>query len=113
MQAAPVVQAVRTVEAAPVVHAVRTVEAAPVVQAVRTVAASPYEQVEEVQEEVIDENPQYSFGYSVADARSGDSKTREETRDGDYVSGSYSVADPDGRVRRVEYTADGKNGFQV
>ncbi len=61
--------------------------------------------VEEVQAEVSDPNPQYNFGYSVADSITGDSKTREETRDGDVVTGSYTVADPDGRIRRVTYTA--------
>jgi hypothetical protein len=61
--------------------------------------------VEEFQAEVSDPNPQYNFGYSVADSITGDSKTREETRDGDVVTGSYTVADPDGRIRRVTYTA--------
>ena len=61
--------------------------------------------VEEVQAETVDPNPQYNFGYSVADTITGDSKTREEHRDGDVVTGSYTVADPDGRIRRVTYTA--------
>jgi hypothetical protein len=54
-----------------------------------------------------------TIGYSVSDAKTGDSKTREETRDGDVVTGSYSVADPDGRIRRVTYTADAENGFNA
>ena len=29
------------------------------------------------------------------------------------VTGSYTVADPDGRVRRVTYTADAVNGFNA
>jgi hypothetical protein len=41
----------------------------------------------------------------VADALTGDSKSREEKRDGDVVTGSYTVADPDGRIRHVTYTA--------
>ena len=56
---------------------------------------------------------QYRFGYSVADTTTGDSKVREEERDGDVVRGSYSVADPDGRIRTVTYTADALNGFQA
>jgi len=56
---------------------------------------------------------QYKFGYSVADSTTGDSKTREEERDGDVVRGSYSVADADGRIRTVTYTADAVNGFQA
>lgn len=55
----------------------------------------------------------YNFGYSVSDLVSGDAKTRQESRDGDKVTGSYSVADPDGRVRTVTYTADSVNGFQA
>ena len=58
-----------------------------------------------------DLNPQYNFGYSVADTLTGDAKTREESRDGDVVRGSYSVADPDGRIRTVTYTADAEHGF--
>ena len=56
--------------------------------------------------------PRYNYGYSVNDAVSGDSKQRQESRDGDVVTGSYTVADPDGRIRHVEYTAD-KNGFRA
>ena len=64
-------------------------------------------------EETVDLHPQYSFGYSINDAVTGDSKTRQETRDGDVVTGSYSVADPDGRIRTVTYTADSVHGFQA
>merc|ERR1719297_693184 len=63
--------------------------------------------------EAFDANPQYNFGYSIADTQTGDSKTREESRDGDVVKGSYTVADPDGRIRKVTYTADAVNGFQA
>jgi len=38
-------------------------------------------------ETVVDPNVQYNFGYSVEDAQTGDSKTREETRNGDLVTG--------------------------
>ena len=55
----------------------------------------------------------YNFGYSVSDLVSGDAKTRQETREGDLVTGSYSVADPDGRIRTVTYTADSVHGFQA
>ena len=55
----------------------------------------------------------YNFGYSVSDLVSGDAKTRQESRDGDKVTGSYSVADPDGRIRTVTYTADSVNGFEA
>merc|ERR1712083_776689 len=61
-----------------------------------------------------DEVPaQYNFGYSITDSVTGDSKSRQESRDGDAVTGSYSVADPDGRIRTVTYTADALHGFQA
>ena len=65
------------------------------------------------EDEGYDPNPSYNFGYSIADTLTGDSKTREESRDGDVVRGSYSVADPDGRIRTVTYTADAVHGFQA
>ena len=61
--------------------------------------------VQDVQAETVDPNPQYNFGYTVSDTVTGDSKSREEQRDGDLVTGSYTVADPDGRIRHVAYTA--------
>ena len=70
--------------------------------------------VEEGVEEVEENLPaRYNFGYSVADLESGDSKSRQESREGDLVTGSYSVADPDGRIRTVTYTADSEHGFQA
>jgi hypothetical protein len=60
-----------------------------------------------------DAYPQYSFGYSVQDALTGDSKTQHETRDGGVVKGSYSLVEPDGTTRTVEYTADPVNGFNA
>ena len=66
------------------------------------VAAEPY-----------DPNPQYSYGYSIADGLTGDSKTASETRDGDVVKGQYSLVEPDGAVRTVTYTADPVNGFNA
>lgn len=43
----------------------------------------------------------------------GDSKSQHETRSGDVVQGSYSLVDPDGTKRTVEYTADPHNGFNA
>ncbi|KAG8235856.1 hypothetical protein J437_LFUL013940 [Ladona fulva] len=57
--------------------------------------------------------PQYHFTYGVKDHHSGDFKSQWETRDGDVVKGSYSLVEPDGSVRTVEYTADGHNGFNA
>ncbi|XP_023944314.2 larval cuticle protein A2B-like [Bicyclus anynana] len=63
--------------------------------------------------EEYDHNPQYTFAYDVQDGHTGDSKAQHETRNGDVVQGSYSVVDPDGVKRTVEYTADPHNGFNA
>jgi len=63
--------------------------------------------------EPFDANPQYSYSYNVNDAESGDAKSASETRDGDKVTGSYSVVEADGAVRTVTYTADAENGFNA
>lgn len=60
-----------------------------------------------------DPNPQYSFAYDIQDSLTGDSKSQHETRSGDVVQGSYSLVDPDGHKRTVEYTADPHNGFNA
>ena len=60
-----------------------------------------------------DPNPQYSYAYDIQDALTGDSKGQHETRSGDVVQGSYSLVEPDGTVRTVEYTADPVNGFNA
>lgn len=57
--------------------------------------------------------PQYAFNYGVNDPYTGDIKSHEEVRDGDVVRGSYTVNEPDGTIRVVEYTADDYNGFNV
>ncbi|CAK1545601.1 unnamed protein product [Leptosia nina] len=60
-----------------------------------------------------DPNPQYSYAYDIQDALTGDSKSQHETRSGDVVEGSYSLVEPDGTRRVVEYTADPHNGFNA
>ncbi|CAH0728880.1 unnamed protein product, partial [Brenthis ino] len=57
--------------------------------------------------------PKYAYDYSVKDPHTGDHKTQWETRDGDVVKGAYSLAEPDGTTRIVEYTADKHNGFNA
>ena len=117
------VQTVRTVPAVVRQDATHVVHNAPVqtVQAVRTVPAQTVLHTEHVPvRTAVVAQPaeavgvaQYSFGYSIADTETGDSKSRQETRNGDVTTGSYSVADPDGRIRTVTYTADAVNGFQA
>ncbi|XP_046670162.1 cuticle protein 18.6-like [Homalodisca vitripennis] len=60
-----------------------------------------------------DPNPQYSFAYNVQDTHTGDIKSQHESRDGDVVQGSYSLQEPDGSTRTVEYSADPHNGFNA
>ncbi|XP_049811429.1 cuticle protein 18.6-like isoform X2 [Schistocerca nitens] len=60
-----------------------------------------------------DPNPQYSFSYSVSDALTGDAKQQQESRSGDVVEGSYSLVEPDGSVRTVQYTAAPGEGFNA
>ncbi|CAG9771548.1 unnamed protein product [Ceutorhynchus assimilis] len=55
--------------------------------------------------------PKYSFKYGVNDFHTGDIKSQQETRDGDVVKGEYSVVEPDGSIRTVEYSADKHTGF--
>ncbi|XP_013139563.1 PREDICTED: larval cuticle protein A2B-like [Papilio polytes] len=61
----------------------------------------------------VDPLPQYSYGYDVQDALTGDYKGHQENRNGDLVTGSYSVVDPDGTRRIVDYSADPLNGFNA
>jgi hypothetical protein len=82
------------------------VVAAPAVAAAPVVAARVVDRED-------DAYPQYTFAYDVNDAITGDSKAQEETRDGDIVRGSYSLIEPDGSRRTVNYYADPVNGFNA
>lgn len=104
VKAAPLIAQQAPVVAAPFVKAAPIVKAAPLVAAAPVVAA----RLEEA-----DSYPQYQFGYNVQDALTGDSKTQEETRDGDVVKGSYSLIEPDGSRRTVNYYSDPINGFNA
>ncbi|XP_071455312.1 cuticle protein 19-like [Hetaerina americana] len=57
--------------------------------------------------------PKYSYEYGVNDPHTGDHKSQWETRDGDIVKGQYSLVEPDGSVRTVDYHADPHNGFNA
>lgn len=103
---APLTHVAHTPIAHPLTHVAHAVAPAPTV--VRTVAPAPVVETVEVEAD-----PSYQFGYQVTDTKTGDSKSREEVRDGDVVTGSYTVADPDGRIRHVTYTADAVNGFNA
>ncbi|XP_034836063.1 larval cuticle protein A2B-like [Maniola hyperantus] len=55
----------------------------------------------------------YNYWYDIVDPSTGDTKSQHEFRQGDLVKGSYSVIDPDGTKRTVDYTADSKHGFKA
>ncbi|XP_050307179.1 uncharacterized protein LOC126743938 [Anthonomus grandis grandis] len=60
-----------------------------------------------------DKPTDYSFSYGVKDVHSGDVKHQWEKKEGDTIKGQYSLVEPDGSIRTVEYTADEKNGFNA
>uniref|UniRef100_A0A1A9ZVU3 Pupal cuticle protein Edg-84A n=1 Tax=Glossina pallidipes TaxID=7398 RepID=A0A1A9ZVU3_GLOPL len=64
--------------------------------------------------ELIEDNtPHYEFQYSVHDVHTGDVKDQFEHRRGDYVTGRYSLIEPDGNRRVVEYSSDPLLGFSA
>ncbi|XP_055618824.1 cuticle protein-like [Toxorhynchites rutilus septentrionalis] len=77
----------------------------------KTLIAAPL--TKQIVADEYDPNPQYSYSYGISDSLTGDQKSQEESRSGDVVKGSYSVVDPDGHKRIVEYTADPHNGFNA
>ncbi|XP_068630576.1 adult-specific cuticular protein ACP-20-like [Battus philenor] len=58
-------------------------------------------------------HPKYEFDYKVVDPHTGDKKSQHEYRDGDVVKGVYSLHEPDGSVRVVEYHGDKHSGFHA
>ncbi|XP_063830566.1 cuticle protein 18.6-like [Ostrinia nubilalis] len=58
-------------------------------------------------------DPSYAFDYAVNDPSTGDNKAQWEARHGDVVKGAYSLVEPDGNIRLVEYTADPVRGFNA
>ncbi|CAK1544255.1 unnamed protein product [Leptosia nina] len=59
------------------------------------------------------DNEATSFEYGVADPLTGDYKSQSESRVGGTVRGQYSLIEPDGTKRVVDYTADDVNGFNA
>merc|ERR1712106_428924 len=84
------------------VHAAPAYARAPYVAPVIAHAAPVYPEVEEP----------YTYQYGVADDYSNANFNAAETADGNgVVTGSYSVALPDGRTQTVKYTSDNYNGY--
>ncbi|XP_063838423.1 larval cuticle protein A2B-like [Ostrinia nubilalis] len=57
--------------------------------------------------------PNYNFAYEVNDPHTGDIKNQHESRRGDIVQGQYSLVQPDGIRRTVDYRADEHTGFHA
>lgn len=56
----------------------------------------------------------YHFKYAVNDPTTGDVKSHNEVSDGHgTVKGTYSLVEPDGSTRVVEYSADDVHGFNA
>merc|ERR1712106_506280 len=84
------------------VHAAPAYAPAPYVAPVISHAAPVYPEVDEP----------YTYQYGVADDYSNANFNAAETADGNgVVTGSYSVALPDGRTQTVKYTSDNYNGY--
>ncbi|CAK1545602.1 unnamed protein product [Leptosia nina] len=56
---------------------------------------------------------EYNYWYHIIDPSTGDAKGQQEVRHGDTVKGFYTVLDPDGTKRTVDYLADSRNGFKA
>lgn len=116
---APLIRQANYVAAAPAplvaAHAAPFVATAPAAPLVAAAQAAPLVATHPVlaRTELDDAYPQYQYAYNVHDSLTGDSKTQEESRDGDIVKGSYSLIEPDGSRRIVNYYADPINGFNA
>ncbi|KAB0800338.1 hypothetical protein PPYR_06078 [Photinus pyralis] len=55
----------------------------------------------------------YEFEYGISNPHTGDHKSQWEKKENGVVFGVYSLLDPDGFMRIVEYTADSVNGFRA
>jgi hypothetical protein len=97
---------------APLLQAPLIQRALPIGQPIAIAHAQPAIAVAKQVEEY-DPHPQYNFAYDIQDSLTGDSKNQQESRDGDVVQGQYSLTDPDGYRRTVDYTADPINGFNA
>ncbi|XP_020290125.1 larval cuticle protein A2B-like [Pseudomyrmex gracilis] len=103
---APAIPAIPAIPAVPSIPAVPGVPAVPAVPVVRTLPINKLDTS-------YDPHPQYTYAYDVQDTLTGDAKSQYESRNGDVVSGSYSLIEADGTRRIVEYTADPVNGFNA
>ncbi|KAK6620558.1 hypothetical protein RUM43_010850 [Polyplax serrata] len=69
---------------------------------------------QQTESEDYEEPPQpYQFSFDVNDDENTNYQNRKEQREGNKISGSYSVVDSDGFIRTVTYTADPVEGFKA
>ena len=112
---APIHHAVHAAPVVPVHHAAPLVHPAPVhhvAHAAPVVHAAPaYAPAPAPYHEPKGKDEPYAFQYGVSDDYSKANFNAAESSDGNVVSGSYSVALPDGRIQHVKYTADHYNGY--
>ncbi|CAH2107143.1 unnamed protein product [Euphydryas editha] len=121
VQATPVVQYSAPIvqHAAPVVHHATPIvhHAAPLVHhAAPLVQHTPVQYNENhnsYEHQDYYAHPKYEFEYQVQDQHTGDIKSQHEARDGDHVTGSYSLHQPDGVLRTVHYNANKHSGFNA
>merc|ERR1712215_652463 len=114
----PVAHAVpHGIVAHPVAHAVHhpvahAVAVAPVVHHAPIVHAAPAYAPAPAYVEPAGKDEPYTYQYGVSDDYSKANFNAAETADGaGVVTGSYSVALPDGRTQHVKYTSDHYNGY--
>merc|ERR1712106_617275 len=114
VHAAPLAHAVHAAPViahhAPVAHAVH---AAPVIAHAAPAYAAPVVAPPAYHQPAYKETPEpYAYTYGVSDDYSKANFNAAETSDANgVVSGSYTVALPDGRIQKVSYTADHVNGY--
>merc|ERR1712106_78072 len=121
VHAAPLAHAVHSAPViahhAPVAHAVHATpiiaHAAPVIAHAAPAYAAPVVAAPAYHEPAYKETPEpYTYTYGVSDDYSKANFNAAETSDANgVVSGSYTVALPDGRTQTVTYTADHVNGY--
>lgn len=58
-------------------------------------------------------HPEYHYGFKIDDDKHHVYTDKKEDRDGHKVTGSYSLLQPDGKIRNVHYTADKHSGFHA
>lgn len=71
------------------------------------------QQLDQEQQEEYEPPQPYQFGFDIKDDEYTNYQNRKEQREGDKISGSYSVVDSDGYIRTVTYTADPVGGFKA